>query len=240
MSKPVPLIASANRLLSALSPSDMRLLRPALKPERFERRHVFVRPGKPIDEVWFLESGLASTVAGAADGENAEQGTEVVLTGNDGCTGWQVVLDDDQSPHYCHAQAAGRALVVNAVMLRRAAQSSASLRRLLLNYVHVAMVQAAETALANARASLEERLARWLLMARDRQAGDEQSLTHLFLSGILGVRRAGVTIALQDLERRALVGRRRGRIVIADRKGLEALAGSFYGVPEAEYRRLIG
>jgi CRP-like cAMP-binding protein len=124
--------------------------------------------------------------------------------------------------------------------LRRAMQTNLALRRLLLSYVHVLMVQMAETALVNARGSLEQRVARWLLMAHDRQGGGELSLTHQLLSTMLGVRRAGVTMTLQVLERGAMVDRRRGKVVVVDRKGLERLAGGSYGVPEAEYRRLIG
>jgi CRP-like cAMP-binding protein len=102
------------------------------------------------------------------------------------------------------------------------------------------MSQTAHTAIANARAKLPERLARWLLMAHDRVPGDRLALTHEFLSLMLAVRRAGVTEAVQDLERKRLIETSRAEIVLLDRKGLERIAGNFYGVPEAEYRRLLG
>ncbi len=124
--------------------------------------------------------------------------------------------------------------------LRKAMQQSASLQGSLLKYVQVFMTQTAHTAIANARAKLEERLARWILMADDRLDGKSLPLTHEFLSLMLGVRRAGVTEALHALEAQSLIQPARGEIVVLNRKGIERRAGASYGVPEAEYRRLIG
>jgi CRP-like cAMP-binding protein len=95
----------------------------------------------------------------------------------------------------------------------------------------------AQTALANGRHKLEERLARWLLMAHDRVDGDELPLTHEFLSLMLGVRRSGVTVALKILEREGMVKARRGGVTITDRGGLEECANGAYRSPEAELRR---
>jgi CRP-like cAMP-binding protein len=95
----------------------------------------------------------------------------------------------------------------------------------------------AQTALANGRHKLEERLARWLLMAHDRVAGDELPLTHEFLSLMLGVRRSGVSVALKILEREGMVKARRGGVVITDRDGLEECANGAYCRPEPELRR---
>jgi CRP-like cAMP-binding protein len=102
------------------------------------------------------------------------------------------------------------------------------------------MVQTAHTAIANARATIDKRLARWILMAHDRTRDGTIPLTHEFLSLILGVRRAGVTEALQSFKRRKLIDNGRNQIVVRNRKGLEKLAQRSYGVPEKEYRRLIG
>jgi CRP-like cAMP-binding protein len=97
----------------------------------------------------------------------------------------------------------------------------------------------AQTALSNGRSKLDERLARWLLMAHDRADSDEIKLTHEFLARMLGVRRAGVTIALNLLERQGLIRVHRGVIWLIDRKGLEELSNGAYGPPEAEARRLF-
>ena len=98
-------------------------------------------------------------------------------------------------------------------------------------------VQLAQTALANGRHKLEERLARWLLMAHDRLDGDELPLTHEFLAVMLGVRRSGVTVALTILQREGMVRARRGGILIIDRECLEECANGAYRNPEAELRR---
>ena len=137
-------------------------------------------------------------------------------------------------------QVEGRGYRIAAEALRRAIDTSASLRGLLLRYAHTFLVQTAQTALANAGAPAEERLARWLLMYHDRQDGDDLSVTHEFLSLMLGVRRPTVTVAIHTLEGAGLIRARRGRIRVLNRAGLEEAAGEAYGPAEAEYERLIG
>ena len=102
------------------------------------------------------------------------------------------------------------------------------------------MVQTAYTSICNARALLDERLARWILMAHDPLSGDRIPLTHDLRALMLGVRRASVTEALQALVKQGLLKSGRGEITVLDRKGLEANANGSYGIPEREYRRLIG
>ena len=116
----------------------------------------------------------------------------------------------------------------------------ASIRKLLLRYVQAYSTQTTYTALSNAMHTVEERLARWLLMSHDRQDDDEILLTHDFLALMLGVRRPSVTIALHSLEGLGFIKATRGLIVVRKREELEEFAGAGYGVPEAEYERLIG
>src|SRR6201995_4675298 len=123
---------------------------------------------------------------------------------------------------------------------REAIAQSEGLRALMLKWAQGFMIQTAQTALANGRAKLEQRLARWLLMALDRLTADTVPLTHEFLAVMLGVRRAGVTVAIHGFERRGLVTTRRGQLTVINRHGIEQIAGSFYGTPEAELRRLLG
>jgi CRP-like cAMP-binding protein len=122
---------------------------------------------------------------------------------------------------------------------RAAMDNSDTLQPALLKFVQAFMVQTAYTATANGRATLTERLARWLVMAHDRVEGDDLPLTHDFLSLMLGVRRAGVTTTLHDLASKGLIGSKRGMITVVDREGLEEVAGGYYGVPEAEWQRLM-
>jgi CRP-like cAMP-binding protein len=124
--------------------------------------------------------------------------------------------------------------------LSTAMAKSEALRALMLKSAQGFMIQTAHTALANGRAKLEQRLARWLLMALDRMTTDTVPLTHEFLAVMLGVRRAGITVAIHGFERRGLVTTRRGQLTVIDRRGIEQTAGSFYGTPEAELHRLLG
>jgi CRP-like cAMP-binding protein len=155
-------------------------------------------------------------------------------------TGTAVVLGDEQSPHCTYVQVAGEAQRITAVELRKAMTASDSLRSLLLKFVQAFTVQTAHTAIANARANIDQRLARWILMAHDRTRDKTLPLTHEFLALMLGVRLPGVTEALQSLKRKTLIETGRNQIVVLDRKGIEKAAGYSYGVPEKEYRRLIG
>jgi CRP-like cAMP-binding protein len=118
--------------------------------------------------------------------------------------------------------------------------ASAPLHQHLLRFAQAFMIQLGQTALANGIYQIEQRLARWLLMCHDRVDGDDLFTTHEFLSLMLGVRRAGVTLALQALEDRGLISTKRGQVTVLDRAKLEGVAGDSYGVPEAEYARLIG
>jgi CRP-like cAMP-binding protein len=227
---------SRNLLLASLSSSDLGLLRPHLGPVNLALRYVLEKPDKRVEAVYFPEAGFASVVAVQAKGIQVEVG----LIGREGMSGLTIVLGNHRAPHSTYMQAAGQGQRISTVELRKAMEKSASLRGLLLKYVQVFMVQTAHTAIANARAKLDERLARWILMAHDRLDDKSLPLTHEFLALMLGVRRAGVTEALHALRGQKLIESARGAIVVLNRKGIERVAGAAYGVPEAEYRRLIG
>ena len=225
-----------NRLLAALSAADLALIEPQLERVSLERRFVLEAPNKIVENVYFIETGIVSVVAVNGRGERIEVG----LIGCEGMSGVTVVMGNHRSPHSVYMQVAGEALSIDADALRAILERSAGLRALFLHFAQIFMTQAAQTAVANGRARLDERLARWLLMAHDRMAGDDVPLTHEFLSVMLGVRRASVTVALDGFKKRGLLETRRGGITISDRKAIERIAGSFYGIPEGEYRRLLG
>lgn len=224
-----------NRLLRSLSSSDIELLAPHLMTVVLRVPQDLERPNRSIHQVYFPDTGVASVVAINADGTRVEVG----VVGCEGMTGVAVILGNERSPHSTYIQVAGRGMRIATADLRNAMGMSGSLRALLLRYVQTFMVQTAHTAIANARANLTQRLARWLLMAHDRVAVDKLPLTHEFLSLMLGVRRAGVTEAVREFTRLNLVKATRGEITILNRKGIERIAGSYYGAPEGEYRRLI-
>jgi len=154
-------------------------------------------------------------------------------------SGTSVVLGGQSSPHSTYLQVAGDGQHISADALCKVLEASRTLHVMLLKYVQAFMVQTAHTAIANAQAKIEQRLARWILMAHDRVSGNVLLFTHEFLSLMLAVRRAGVTEALQSLSKQRLIKTAIGEIVVLNRKGIERVAGALYGVPEAEYRRLI-
>src|SRR5215217_729964 len=228
-------ISTRNRLLFALNRDDFDLLQPDLEPVALDLRQWLIEAGEPIQHVTFPEHGIVSILADTSEGR-----IEVGLLGPEGMAGLPVVLGIERSPHCYMVQAAGEALRIPAPDLRAALRHSPSLHAGLLRYAHALMVQTAETAYANAGFTMEARLARWILMTDDRLAREDLPLTHDFLSMMLGVRRPGVTIAVQTLEANRLIRAKRGGITVLDRTGLEKVADTAYGVSEAEYASVMG
>ena len=224
-----------NQLLAALGLADFNLLQPHVTAVTLKLRFELEKRDRLIDDVYFIDAGIASVVAVQARKERVEVG----LIGCEGMSGTAVVLDGGSSPHSTYMQVAGEGQHISTASLRNAMEQSNTLQKTLLHYVQVFNVQTTHTAIANAQARLDERLARWVLMAHDRVSGDTLPLTHEFLSLMLGVRRSGVTEALQSLARQEFITNGRGQIIVLNRKGIERTAGALYGVPEAEYRRLI-
>jgi hypothetical protein len=148
--------------------------------------------------------------------------------------GVPVIFGETRTPYESYAQVGGHGLEMKAANLWAAMKASWPLADVLLKFAYSFLVQVTHSALAISRFSIEQRLARWLLMAHDRVDQDDVPLTHAFLSMMLGCRRASVTDALNILERRDLILAARGHIFIRDRRGLEEVAGTCYGVPESE------
>lgn len=177
-----------------------------------------------------------ASVVGDVDGRS---GIEIGIIGREGVTGLAVIMATDRSPHETYMQVAGAGHRISAQALRNAMFQSRSLQQTLLRYAYAFGIQTAETAVANGRCSIEERLARWLLMALDRIDGVVVPLTHEFLATMLGVRRSGVSVALAALEAKNLVKPQRGLVLVSDRRGLEECANGAYGTSEAELQRLM-
>ncbi|MDD7971086.1 Crp/Fnr family transcriptional regulator [Roseinatronobacter alkalisoli] len=225
-----------NILLRTLSAEDVGLIEPHLEPIVLDRRFALERPKIPIEHIYFPTSGVASIVAPVG----RDQRVEVGIVGREGMTGSAVSLGNGRSPYECFMQMQGDGLRITSDALREAMRESPTLQNVFLRYTQALAIQTAQTAASNARANLEDRLCRWLLMCHDRTDGDTLNLTHDFLATMLGVRRAGVTLAIHLLEGRALIRARRGCIEIIDREGMEVSANGIYGLPESEYERLIG
>jgi CRP-like cAMP-binding protein len=215
---------SPNRILSRLSPADLGLLKPHLEPTDLPVHRPLEGRNRRIDYVYFIEAGFASVVANGS----GKPSIEVGIIGREGMTGLAIVMGQQRAPHDIYVQVAGKGQQIRAAKLREADERSNTLHRTMLRYAHAYLLQTTATALANGRSKIEERLARWLLMADDRIDGDQLPLTQEFLSLMLGVRRSGVTTALQALERKRLISRKRGNILILNRKGLEKESNGTY------------
>src|SRR5258708_5435933 len=229
-------MALTNEVLARLSVRDLALLEPHLEEVELPFRQSIEKPGKPIEYAVFPDDGIISVVANGL--KNLE--VEVGIIGFDSMTAQGVVMGTDRSPNSTYVQVGGRGRRMKIDLFRNALSRSATLHRSLLAVVQSFIIQASSTALANGRSTIEERMARWLLMAHDRVEGDALPLTHEFLAVMLGVRRAGVTIAVQDLELKGLLTTKRGLVVVRDREALVEMARGIYGIAEAENERLTG
>jgi len=213
-----------NHILSRISPSDFAMLAPNLSLVDLPRGTELNVPGQHLEYCWFMESGIASIVATSFEGHE----TEVGIVGHDGMLNVATVLGVDSSPLRSFIQISGSGFRIPSRALKLASHSGQTLQDELQRYTYAHLIQIAHTALANASFSVEERLARWLLMCADRVGNKEIKLTHEFLSVMLNVRRAGVTMAIQSLERAGFVRAHRGALTIINRASLEAFARDAY------------
>jgi CRP-like cAMP-binding protein len=213
-----------NAILSQLSDADFRLLEPNLDAVDLPLRKTLERCQRKIDYIYFPDSGFASVVAIGT----CKTSIEVGIIGREGMTGIAVVLGHDRAENETYIQYAGQGRRIKTTALRQALSQSESLHRASLFFVNSFLNQTTKTALANGCSNIEQRLARWLLLADDRIDGGELAMTHEFLALMLGVMRPGVTVALLELERRGLIARRRGFIVILDRNTMEEMSNGTY------------
>jgi CRP-like cAMP-binding protein len=225
-----------NVVLAAMTADDLAAVRIGLEPVDLPVRYRFAEANRPIEHIYFLESGIASITSAL----HRELPVEIGLVGAEGLVNLAALLGADRTPNDIYMQVAGSGNRIACDSLRDAMKDRPALRGEVLLRAHLMMLQVAGTAVSNSRATITARLARWLLMAHDRLPDDDVQLTHEFVAIMLGTRRAGVTSSLGDLERAGLVRLGRGTIVILDRQGLRETAGPFYGEPEAEADRMTG
>ena len=226
--------AVANQLLGAMSAKNFAALRPHLERLDLPRDLILLEPQQRIAHAYFVESGIVSVVAQRRDGQLVEAG----IYGREGFGGVDLVLAADRTSHQNFVQVAGCGFRIESAVLVQAVRHSTALHELLLHYARIFMIQVAQTALSNGNDAIVERLARWLLMCNDRIDGDIP-MTHNFLVIMLGCA-APVCREIFAPLRVKIIRSKHGRIEVRDRAALERLAGVSYGLPEAEYRRLIG
>ena len=228
--------APHNRLLAALPAESLARLWPLLEPVQTTLRQNLVAAGEPITAVYFPETGWASMLAQLADGNSAEVG----LIGTEGMVGLSLLLGADTSFVEAMVQGPGTMLRLGANAFRQALDDIPGLERLLMRYALAFQEQVTQTAACNGHHGLDQRLARWLLMAHDRAGSDEFSMTQDFLALMLCVHRPGVTIAARLFQQAGLIRYSQGKLVVTDRDGLEAAACECYGAVRSRFDLLLG
>lgn len=235
MNRPAAAEPPVNRLLALLSSRDYAALVPHLERLPLDYRQSLYRADKPLDFVYFIETGVGSLVNTMANGQAAEVGT----IGNEGIVGLPVVLGDVQAPTAVYVQVAGGGVRMKASLFKRELARSPTMQIVMLRYVHALFNQVAQSAACNHFHSLDQRCCRWLLMTRDRMDSDKFLLTQEFLAMMLGVQRPGVSIAAGGLQRAGLITYSRGNVVILDGAGLRNRSCECYGLSKREFDRLL-
>ncbi len=226
---------SKNRLLAALPREEQKRFFSSLQPVSLPQRHVIYEAGGPLEEVYFMEQGVASVLTSMADGSTIEVG----MIGLEGIVGVTALLGDELSTQQVIIQVPGSGLCMKAAECRAAFDQSAAVRVVMLRYLAALFDLASQTAACNRLHTIEQRCARWLLMARDRLHSDVLPMTHEFLASMLGVRRAGVTETAGELQRSGLIRYHHGELTIIDREGLEALACECYRIDHERFTHLL-
>jgi CRP-like cAMP-binding protein len=227
---------TTNRILNALTPSEFESLSSHLDPVNLSSGEVLCRPDQPVTHVYFPNRGTVSVVSTFEDGSSVEVG----MVGNEGMFGVCVFLGSVASPLLAQVQLPGEGLRMRADVLRSEFRKGGQLQDMLLRYTQAFITQVAQTAACNRAHHVEGRLAKWLLMCGDRVHSPELRLTHEFMAGMLGMRRAGVTEAACQLKEAGLIRYTRGKVTFVDRAGLEAVSCECYPLVKKEFTRLVG
>ncbi|MEO6974940.1 MAG: Crp/Fnr family transcriptional regulator [Gallionella sp.] len=216
----------ANSLLAALTEKGYGSLLAHLEPVGLTSGEILYRPGETISHVYFPIDTLVSLLT-LIEGHQA---LEVGMVGREGMLGTPLALGVNESPVHAVVQGSGTALRMTSANFRREFQRSAQLQREVYRYIYDLMIQMSQTAACNRFHQVEARLARWLLMTRDRMRSNHFHLTQDLLSNMLGVRRVGITKAAGNLRQRKLISYNRGEINILDGSGLEDAACQCYQI----------
>jgi CRP-like cAMP-binding protein len=215
---------SPNRLLAALPAREYKRLLSGLETVKLTYGEVLHEPGERMRHVYFPSDCLVSLLT-VVEGHQA---LEVGLVGREGMVGSRLALGITASSIRALVQGTGTAVRMTSARFLKEFRRSPALRRALFHFTDALMLQVTQTAACNRFHVVEARLARWLLMTRERLPSGEFHLTHEFLADMLGVRRVGVTSAAGALQRRKLIRYQRGIITILDQQGLEGAACSCY------------
>jgi CRP-like cAMP-binding protein len=227
-----------NLLLAALPLAELARITSTGQVMTIKVRQPLIQPDRPIDHVYFPLSGVMSLVA-IVDGQGHQQ-VEVATIGNEGFVGLPVFLGAVRTPGLAFAQVEGQAFRMPSGSFRAHIAPGAPLHGIIRRYAEALFNQVAQSAACNRAHSVEQRCARWLLATHDRVGADQFALTQDFLAQMLGVRRATVTDVAGALQRKGLIKYARGRLTIANRRGLERLACPCYRIIRDDQERMAG
>ena len=221
----------ANKILGELPHEEFERLRPKLRDVSYNVGKILYQAEEPIESVYFVNQGIVSWLATLEDGNTVEAG----VIGNEGLAGMAVLLGATSTPNQALCQADVQASRIARADIVSEFRTNGRLNALILRFVQSMFTQVAQTAACNRLHTLDQRLARWLLMTHDRTDGDRLPLTQDFLSRMLGVRRAGVSVAANSLKQAGLIDYHRGNIRIVNREGIERLSCECYEIVKQEY-----
>lgn len=225
-----------NFLLNQLIKETDNCFEPHLKEVRLEQGRILQNSGEPIEQVYFPIDCLLSVTVTMQNGDVAEVGT----VGKQGVLGIDALLGKNTTANTEHVvQVAGQAFILRANLLRQIFDQSPKVRNILLSYVQIFLAQVSQTAACNRLHTLEQRFARWLLIAQSQVDSSYLELTQAFIAQMLGVRRAGVTQAAQKLQLKGAIRYHHGRIQILNQPELENSACECYQVIAQECDRLF-
>ncbi|HWB47581.1 MAG TPA: Crp/Fnr family transcriptional regulator [Stellaceae bacterium] len=230
-----PIQAIRNRVLTRLPPEELQQLIAHLEPVTLPKKEILFEVGSPLDHVYFIDEGVASVLTTMEDGALSEVG----MVGNEGLVGVSALLGGDTSAQQVVMQLPGRGHRIAARRCKRVFEASPKVRAAVLRFTEDLLNLSSQTAGCNRLHSVEQRSARWLLMASDRMGSDYLPLTQEFLAAMLGVRRSGVSEAAGELQRSGLIRYRRGKITIIDRAGLEDSACECYRLDKCRTDRMF-
>jgi CRP-like cAMP-binding protein len=229
-------VARRNRLLEALPPAEAEPLLPRLRHVVLPSERVLLSPRETVQYAYFPVDGVVSLLMVMEDATPVE----VATVGSEGFISVESILSTDQSPYEVICQTEVEALRADVADLRAAFRTSEPLRDVLLRYAAVVFSCTGRSVACKVTHPVEQRLARWLLMTRDRIRADDLPLTQEALARMLGVHRPTISEAAETLRDRGLITYRRGKIAIADRAGLEAASCEHYAEFREVYEQLFG
>ena len=224
-----------NKLLAALPQGERELIEEHATRVTLAHREILYQPDVPMKYVYFVVDGIASLLSVMSDGASVETAT----IGREGMVGMPVFHGVFATREQVMVQVPGVAYRLDADAFRALLPRLPQLDTLLHRFAVMMFTLAAQNSGCNRKHSIEARCARWMLMVADRLDTNTLELTHDFVAQMLGVRRASVTEALGDLEKRGLIATARGRITITDGQGLRGVACECYAVIRGVSHRLL-